>query len=127
MTVLTNDDLATLQTKLDGVAYQWYTIGIQLGFAPGVLKGIQSAVRGDVNHGLEELLTLWLRRKQPPSTLQSLINVVGGKVIANQVLAEQLKKECGDFPSINSTARKCCYIKMDVIIASREKFLFWSR
>ena len=127
MTVLTNDDLATLQTKLDEVAYQWYTIGIQLGFAPGVLKGIQSAVRGDVNHGLEELLTLWLRRKQPPSTLQSLINVVGGKVVANQVLAEQLKKECGDFPSINSTARKCCYIKMDVIIASREKFLFWSR
>ena len=127
MTVLTNDDLATLQTKLDEVAYQWYTIGIQLGFAPGVLKGIQIAVRGDVNHGLEELLTLWLRRKQPPSTLQSLINVVGGEVIANQVLAEQLKKECGDFPSINSTARKCCYIKMDVIIASREKFLFWSR
>ena len=127
MTVLTNDDLATLQTKLDGVAYRWYTIGIQLGFAPGVLKGIQIAVRGDVNHGLEELLTLWLRRKQPPSTLQSLINVVGGEVIANQVLAEQLKKECGDFPSINSTARKCCYIKMDVIIASREKFLFWSR
>ena len=126
MTVLTNDDLATLQTKLDEVAYQWYTIGIQLGFAPGGLKGIQSAVRGDVNHGLEELLTLWLRRKQPPSTLQSLINVVGGKVVANQVLAEQLKKECGDFPSINSTARKCCYIKMDVIIASREKFLFWS-
>ena len=127
MTVLTNDDLALLEEKLANEAYQWYTIGIQLGFAPGVLKGIQSAVRGDVNHGLEELLTLWLRRKQPPSTLQSLINVVGGKVVANQVLAEQLKKECGDFPSINSTARKCCYIKMDVIIASREKFLFWSR
>ena len=127
MTVLTNDDLALLEEKLANEAYQWYTIGIQLGFAPGVLKGIQSAVRGDVNHGLEELLTLWLRRKQPPSTLQSLINVVGGKVVANQVLAEQLKKECGDFPSINSTARKCCYIKMDVIIASREEFLFWSR
>lgn len=124
MTVLTNDDLATLQMKLDEVAYQWYTIGIQLGFAPGVLKGIASAVRGNVQSGLEDLLTRWLRRKQPSSTLQSLIDVVGGKVIANQVLAEQLKKECGDFPSINSTARKCCYIKMDVIIASRENFLF---
>ena len=110
MTVLTNDDLATLQTKLDEVAYQWYTIGIQLGFAPGVLKGIQSAVR-DVKSGLEELLTLWLRRKQPPSTLKSLIDVVGGPVIAHQVLADQLKKECGDFPSI----RKRCKFSMCIL------------
>ena len=112
MTVLTNDDLATLQTKLDGVAYQWYTIGIQLGFAPGVLKGTQSAVRGDVKSGLEELLTLWLQRKQPPSTLKSLIDVVGGNVIKNQALAEQLKRECGDFPSIRN---KTCKFSMCIL------------
>ena len=60
MTVLTNDDLALLEEKLANEAHQWYTIGIQLGFAPGGLKGIQSAVHGDVKHGLEELLTQWL-------------------------------------------------------------------
>ena len=113
MTVLTNDDLATLQMKLDEVAYQWYTIGIQLGFRPGVLKRIQSAVHGDVNHGLEELLTLWLRRKQLPSTLQSLIDVVGSKVIANQVLAEQLRRECGDFPSISG--KTLCKFSMCIL------------
>ena len=113
MTVLTNDDLATLQTKLDEVAYQWYTIGIQLGFAPGVLKGIQSAVRGDVKSGLEELLTRWLQRKQPPSTLQSLIDVVGGPVIAHQVLAERLIMECGDFPSIRN--KTTCKFSMCIL------------
>ena len=111
MTVLTNDDLAILEEKLANEAHQWYTIGIQLGFDPGVLKGIQSAVDGDVKRGLEELLTQWLRRKQPPSTLQSLIDVVGGRVIDHQVLADQLKWECGDFPSI----RKRCKSSMCIL------------
>ena len=72
MTVLTHNDLPVLQLKLHEVAYQWQMMGIQLGFAPGILKQIQSAVRGDVNHGLEELLTQWVQRREPPSTLQSL-------------------------------------------------------
>ena len=111
MTGLTNDDLPVLQEKLSNVAYRWYTIGIQLGFDPGVLRGIQAAVYGNVQSGLEELLTLWLQRKQPPSTLQSLIDVVGGPVIAHQVLAEQLKRKCNDFPSI----RKRCKFSMCIL------------
>ena len=112
MTVLTFDDFAVLVYKLSPVAYQWYTIGIQLGFGPGVLEGIQSAVRGDVNIGLEELLKRWLQRYQPPSTLKSLINVVGSPVIADQVLAEQLERECGDFPSIRN---KTCKFSMCIL------------
>ena len=100
MTVLTNDDLPVLQEKLVNVAYQWKQIGIQLGFDPGVLKGI--------NDGLAGLLTRWLQRRNPPAMLQSLIDVVGGKVIANEVLAEKLKTECGDFPTIKKISSKCC-------------------
>ena len=122
MTVLTDADLSALQTKLDEVAFHWHIMGVQLGFAPGVLKGIESAVRGDVQSGLKELLTQWLHRKQPPSTLQSLVDVVGGKVIAHQVLAEQLKMDCDDFPTISKTKRKCYYIKTDTVIANREPF-----
>ena len=122
VTVLTDADLSTLQTKLDEVAFQWHTMGVQLGFKPGVLKGIESAVRGDVQSGLKELLTRWLHRKQSPSTLQSLVDVVGGEVIAHQVLAEQLKMDCDDFPTISKTKRKCYYIKMDTVIANREPF-----
>ena len=93
-------DLAVLSQKLTTIAYQWYPLGIQLEFDPGTLKGIQNEVRGDTARGLDELLTKWLQRSQPPATFESLVDVVGGSVISNQVLAEQLKRECGDFPSI---------------------------
>ena len=123
VTVLTDDDLPVLQTKLDEVAFQWHTIGIQLGFKPGVLSGIESVVRGNVQSGLKELLTRWLQRKQPPSTLQSLIDVVRGEVIAHQVLAERLQINCDDFPTISKTKCNCGLdIKMNtiIIIANRE-------
>lgn len=99
-TVLVIKDLAVLSRKLTPIAYQWYQLGIQLEFDPGVLKGIQNEVRGDTACGLDELLTKWLQRAQPPATFESLVDVVGGSVISNQVLAEQLKHERGDFPSI---------------------------
>ena len=99
-TVLVIKDLAVLSQKLTTIAYQWYPLGIQLEFDPGTLKGIQNEVRGDTARGLDELLTKWLQRSQPPATFESLVDVVGGSVICNQVLAEQLKHECSDFPSI---------------------------
>ena len=123
VTVLTDADLPVLQMKLDEVAYQWHTIGIQLHFKPGVLNGIAKAVRGDVQSGLKEVLTRWVHREEPPSTLQSLVDVVGGPVIGHQKLAKQLKRDCDDFPTISKTKCKCYYIKMDTIIANRENFL----
>ena len=110
VTVLTVDNFAVLVYKLSPVAYQWYTIGIQLGFAPGVLSGIASGAHGDVQRGLRELLTQWLQRKQPPPTLQSLIDVVGGTVIQNQFLAAQLKRECGEFPNIRTCKFSMCIL-----------------
>lgn len=87
------------------MAYKWYQLGIQLGFQPGVLKGIQGPGTGDAAIALADLLDAWLQRTSPPSTLQSLVNAVGGSVIANQALAEQLKKECEKIPSIKSNAK----------------------
>ena len=57
-------------------------------------------MRDDASQCLHELLTNWLQRLKPPATLESLVDVVGGRVIRNQVLAEQIKREHGDFPSI---------------------------
>ena len=113
MTVLTVDDLPVLQTKLNEVAHQWKTIGVLLGFKPGVLNGTASAVRGDVQSGLTELLTQWLSRTKPPSTLQSLVDVIGGPVIGHQVLAEQLQRECDDFPSIRN--KTLCKFSMCIL------------
>ena len=99
-TVLATKDLAVLTQKLNPIAYQWYQLGIQLEFDPGTLKQIQGAVHGDAASGLDELLTKWLQRRNPPATLESLIAVVEGTVISHQVLAEELKHGRGDFPSI---------------------------
>jgi len=106
-TVLTIADLPVLTEKLSLINYEWYQLGIQLGFDPGVLKGIQAIIRGDVALGLDELLTKWLHRTNPPSTLQSLIDVVAGRVISHQVLARQLYDERGDFPSISGKPQYC--------------------
>lgn len=106
-TVLTIADLPVLTEKLSLINYEWYQLGIQLSFDPSVLKGIQASVRGDVSLGLDELLTKWLHRTNPPSTLQSLIDVVGGRVISHQVLARQLYDERGDFPSISGKPQYC--------------------
>ena len=89
-------DLAVLTQKLNPISYQWYQLGIQLEFDPGTLKQIQSAVHGDPASGFDELLTKWLQR----TNLESLVAVVAGTVISHQVLAEELKHGCGDFPSI---------------------------
>lgn len=106
-TVLTIADLPVLTEKLSLINYEWYQLGIQLGFDPGVLKGIQASIRGDVSLGLDELLTKWLHRTNPPSTLQLLIDVVAGRVISHQVLARQLCDERGDFPSISGKPQYC--------------------
>ena len=113
MTVLTDDDIARLQEKLVNEAYRWYTIGIQLGFDPGVLSGIQATVHDDVQGGLLKLLTRWVHRREPPSTLQSLIDVVGGPVIAHEVLAERLRRECDHFPSIRN--KTTCKFSMCIL------------
>ena len=87
--------------KLASVAFNWYHLGVQLGFDPDVLKGIHDpGSSSNVSLGLTELLTKWLKRTPPPPTLQSLDDAVGREIIGNQVKAKQLKEECGDFPSI---------------------------
>ena len=99
-TVLKIEDLPVLTQKLASVAYKWYHLGVQLRFNPNVLKGIQDPGSPNVSFGLTELLTKWLTRITPPPTLQSLVDAVGQEFIDNQTKAEQLKNECGDFPSI---------------------------
>ena len=103
--VLETKDLPHLVEKLNPVAYKWYQLGIQLGFQPGFLKGIQDPVSADPSIALADLLDAWLQRTSPPSTLQSLVGAVGGSVIANQALAEQLIKECEKIPSIKGNAK----------------------
>ena len=99
-TTLTTEDLSVLTDKLNPVAYKWYSLGVQLGFQTGVLRGIQDPGSCDASIALADLLDRWLQRTSPPSTLRSLVEAVRGSVIANQALAEQLIKECEKIPTI---------------------------
>ena len=99
---LTMKDLAVLSQKLHPVASQWHSLGIQLGFNPGELRIIQQQVFFDPVNAFNGLLEKWLNRSNPPSTLEAMVKVVGGAVIANGKLSKELQDECTDFPSIRS-------------------------
>ena len=94
------EDLAVLSQKLLPIAAQWYSLGIQLELKPGELHIIQQQAFFDPVQSLTRLLEKWLGRVDPPSTLEAIVNVVGGEVIANGKLSKKLRDECGDFPSV---------------------------
>ena len=91
-----------LSEKLHPIASQWYSLGIQLGFDPGELRIIQQQVASEPVDALNRLLEKWLKRSDPPSTLEAMVKVVGGKVIGNEQLSRELQDECADFPSVGS-------------------------
>lgn len=95
------------------MAYYWYSLGVQLGFDPDFLKGLHDPGSSNVSLGLTELLSKWLKQTKFPPTLQSLIDAVGRDIIGHQVKANQLKEQCGDFPSIKGKIA-CSYIQVSI-------------
>ena len=91
-----------LSKKLHPIASQWYSLGIQLGLYPGELRIMQLQAFSDPVNALNGLLEKWLNRSDPPSTLEAMVNVVGGTVIGNGKLSKELQDECADFPSVRS-------------------------
>lgn len=101
-TVLTLKDLPLLARLLHEVAYQWHSLGIQLDFNPGILHSIGMAALNDPLRALENVLTQWLQRADPPPTLEELIEVVGGPVLTHKVLARKLLQQREEFPSVKA-------------------------
>ena len=97
------EDLPMLVVKLKEIAGKWQLLGVQLKFSTGTLDGFPPAVRADPIQALQQLLTRWLERTDPPPTLEALAEVVGGPVIGNELLARTLLKQREDFPSIGET------------------------
>ena len=94
------EDLPVLVTKLKEIAGQWHPLGVQLLFLPGTLDGFPPAIQAVPIRALQELLTHWLRRTNPPPTLEALSQAVGGPVIGNELLARTLLEQRKDFPSV---------------------------
>ena len=96
------EDLPVLMTKLKEIAGQWHPLGIRLHFTPGALIDFPPAIQDDPTLALQELLTNWLQRTDPPPTLESLAEAVGGPVIGNELLARTLLEQRADFPSVQT-------------------------
>lgn len=97
---LTIRDLPILLDKLQLVAHQWMSLGIQLEFDPNLLQIIRTSVHHDPTAALQELITRWVQRLDPPPLLESLAEAIRGQVIGNPVFAKKLLDEKADFPSI---------------------------
>ena len=106
---LTMEDLPMLVTKLNEIAGQWHPLGIQLKFLPGTLDGFSLIIQAVPIRALQELLTHWLRRTNPPPTLEALSQAIGGPVIGNELLAMTLLEQRKDFPSVRGgqTGNNC--------------------
>ena len=93
------DDLSVLMVKLKDIAGVWNLLGVQLKFLPGALNGFPPAIQAVPILALQELLTRWLQRTNPPPTLESLAEVIGGPMIENEFLASTLIEQRAYFPS----------------------------
>ncbi len=82
------------------VSYQWMSLGIQLEFDPNLLQVIRSSVHHDPTAALQELMTRWVQRTNPPPMLKSLADAMSSGVIGNPVFANMLLDQKEDFPSI---------------------------
>ena len=96
------EDLPELTTRLTDVAYAWNSIGVQLDFKPGPLANITAMSFGNPIAALQQLLTKWLQRTDPPPTLEDLAKAIGGPVIGNQVLAKSLLDNRAELPSVKA-------------------------
>ena len=64
-------------------------IGLYLGIESDFLDVIRINNNGDINHCFVKLLTLWLKRADPPATWLALIEALEG--IDNDMVAERIR------------------------------------
>ena len=77
---------------LTPVTAQWSSFGIQLGVDPNKLKEFEDFTR-NVKYYLSETLQIWLAQKDPPPTVQDLLDALRSPVLSNHVLAKKLEKK----------------------------------
>ena len=93
-------DLPVLMVKLKDIARKWNLLGVQLNFTPWHLRGFSPDVRAEPKLALQELLSQWLCRTNPPPTLELLAAIIRGPVIEEESLAAFLLEHREDFPSL---------------------------
>ena len=83
-------DLKSLHSELHPVADKWYSLGVQLQIPVETLKCIE-AEHNQMNRCLLEMLTVWLKCTNPPSTWNFLTEALESPPVGERLLAQQLR------------------------------------
>jgi len=95
------EDLDLVYDLVKQESANWFSIGLKLGFQAGELTEIQSMplliVQGTAGY-LRELLTRWLKRKNPPPYLQVLAQAIynaGNERLGSKLVEKYTKQKKG--------------------------------
>ena len=88
---MTIDDLKDVKDAIWDARSKWNDIGLQLSIRKPDLDAIHEDCR-DVQQCLTEMLTLWLKRANPPPTWESMANALKQPSVEWQQLAEEIEK-----------------------------------
>ncbi len=72
-----------------------FTLGIQLGLLVGVVRTLERDALADTVRFQGLVLDKWLQCKDPPPTVEKLVDVLCGPVICNKALALTVKEHFG--------------------------------
>ena len=87
---LTTDDLRAVRKATWDARAMWKDIGIELDLKVTDLDTIETN-HGNVNKCFSEMLTLWLKRANPPPTWSAMVEALKEPVVGFEDLAEQVE------------------------------------
>ena len=85
---LTINDLKSVRLIIWEARSQWMDIGIELSLSKTDLDAIKETEGGIVGKCFTEMITLWLKRVDPPPTLNALVTALKEQTIDLEELAE---------------------------------------
>ena len=87
---LTIEDLKTVKKAVWSARTKWKDIGLELDIIQTDLDAIETAHR-DIGRCLTEMLTLWLKKVDPPPTWSTLVAALQDPTIGYGDLAKELE------------------------------------
>lgn len=89
--LLTVNDLRTVHKAVWDAHTKWMDIGLELDLRVADLTAIDEAHHGDVGRCFNEMLSLWLRKVDPPATWSAMVAALRDPDIGYGDLAEQVE------------------------------------
>ena len=90
---LTVDDLKDVRTAIWDARSGWKDIGIELGLKITHLDAIEENNHGNAEKCFTKMLTVWLKRVNPPPTWSAMVEALKGRTVDFEDLAEQVENK----------------------------------